>query len=558
MSTLPAPGNSLTATNSLAAVRRKALALVAGLFSVAVLLGVFSPHRLLANAARPRPLADLRREQEPSATTPPPTATPIPVGGHIDAKGACYVRLPDLPAAPGVYGGFGAYNPQSGVLTYAGGAEKRSDSLTIARHDLYAIRLDGSQKAWKTISYPNSLGYLRDPDTGCREMASVSLGNDKALSVFGKGGCDRGRFDGGVNKEGGDLQELLIGGSADVKGVRWAPNSGAKTLIGDLEVNKGKLTRPFGVFDSQRDRVVFGQGTFDVDMDAETADTVYAARRTGGQWQLTELRPEGTVPSRRFGSCAAYVHDEDLGLDGVIVIGGQQGGLTDALTYDEVWWLDFSSRPDGVWKDISARFSNRAAFGPRREGACAYDPSSRNVYSWMGRSSKDIPGGAKHSSGVWRVRLVDLGGDGALTWERLAKDDQKGLRGRNLVPSVWDPEYKRLFVLGGRNDLEELADVWVIYPDVIGEACDALDPYAPFRIGPTLTPPPTRTPSPTATAPPASPTPADTATTPPTTTVTPSLTPASSATPMATASRTATPRPAGLLLPWLSATLLRN
>lgn len=496
--------------------------------------------------------ASRRGDQEATATvTPaPPTATAIPVGGHIAAEKACYVRLPNLPAAPGVYGGFGAYNPQTGVLSYAGGAEKRSDTLTLARHDLYAIRLDGSQAAWKTLNYPSSLGYLRDPDSGCREMASVALSGGRALSVFGKGGCDRGRFDSGTKKEGGDIQELLIGASADSKGVRWAPNSGAKALIGDLETHKGKLTRPFGVLDTARERVVFGQGTFDTDLDTDTADKVYAARQSGSQWQLQELHPQGPVPSRRFGSCAAYVKDQDLGLDGVLVLGGQQGGMAGAITYDETWWLDFSGRPDGEWKDISARFANRADFGPRREGACAYDATSRTFYSWMGRSSKDVPGGAKHSSGIWRVRLDPLAGAGPLTWERLAEDDLKGLRGRNLIPSVWDPEYKRFFVLGGRNDLDEFADAWVIYPDLTGEACDALDPYAPFRSGPTLTPPATRTAGPTA-PPPDTPTPTATVNAPATETVPPSAT----ALPSATASATASPPPPAaprLLLPWLS------
>ena len=36
------------------------------------------------------------------------------------APRACYVRLPDLPQA--VYGGFGAYDPSTRMLAYAGGA----------------------------------------------------------------------------------------------------------------------------------------------------------------------------------------------------------------------------------------------------------------------------------------------------------------------------------------------------------------------------------------------------------------------------------------------------
>lgn len=549
MSTPSAPSVPSSRRPVAAGIRRAAV-LAAGIGVLGVGLAIPGGRSsLAAPSAGPAPRR-VKQEATPTATVAPPTATPIPVGGRIAAEKACYVRLPNLPAAPGVYGGFGAYNPQTGVLSYAGGAEKRSDTLTLARHDLYAIRLDGSQAAWKTINYPSSLGYLRDPDSGCREMASVALGGDRALSVFGKGGCDRGRFDAGTKKEGGDIQELLIGATADGKGVRWAPNSGAKALIGDLETHKGKLTRPFGVLDTARERVVFGQGTFDTDLDTDTADKVYAARQSGSQWQLQELHPQGTVPSRRFGSCAAYVRDQDLGLDGVLVLGGQQGGMAGALTYDETWWLDFSGRPDGEWKDISDRFANRADFGPRREGACAYDATSRTFYSWMGRASKAVPGGAKHSSGIWRVRLDPLAGTDPLTWERLAEDDLKGLRGRNLIPSVWDPEYRRFFVLGGRNDLDEFADAWVIYPDLTGEACEALDPYAPFRAGPTLTPPPTRTAGPT-TPPTDTPTPTPTVTASATQTPPPSATALPSATASATASPTPTP-PSRLLLPWLS------
>lgn len=461
-----------------------------------------------ASATAAVPLQDATATAAATSTdgTPQPTSTPIPVGGRLAAKNACYVRLPDMPVTPGLYGGFGAYNAATGVLGYAGGAERETDALTTTHHDLYAIRLDGAD-AWKAINYPATVGYNRDNDRGCREMASVKLSDTNWLSVLGKDGCDKGRFDAGKQK-GGDLVELQVGASADAAGVKWVSNSGATELTGPLLDGEGKLVRLFGTYDAQRKRVIFGQGTFDNDVDASSQDRIYAATKAGSQWRITDLHPTGQAPVARYGTCAAYVNDLDNGLDGVLVVGGQQGGAADPTSYNEVWWLDFGARAAGEWRNITGRFTNEADFGPRREGACAYDAKSRTFYSWMGRASKDIPGGAKHSSGAWRVDLSALGTEAPLTWERLAKDDLKGVRGRSLLPSVWDPVNKRLFALGGRNDLDEFAEVWAIYPDVTGAECDDLDPFAPFRAGPTATRRPTSTatvaaatgsPSPTAT-----------------------------------------------------------
>ncbi|MCB0215827.1 MAG: hypothetical protein H6648_02835 [Caldilineae bacterium] len=485
--------------------------------------------------------APMQATAEPSAAptddaTPEPSKTPIPVGGRVDGKNACYVRLPDLPANHGLYAGFGAYNWETGVLSYAGGASKLNETTTTAYFDLYAIRLDGEAAAWKSIGYASGVGYTRESGKGCRDMASVALGPSSWLSVFGRDGCDNGRFDNGMFS-GGDIKELQLGATADRAGVRWTAGSGVRDLIGVLLEQEGKLRRAFGVYDDRRKRVVFGQGTFDNDVAAGSQDKVYTARKAGSQFQLSELRPAGRAPAPRYGSCAAYVGDASAGLDGVLVLGGEEGGLSGSLTYDEVWWLDFSGRADGEWFDISDRFENRADFGPRREGACAYDPETRFFYSWMGRSSKDIPGGAKNSSGAWRVNLAELGGSAPLTWERLAKDDLKGVRGRSLIPSVWDPVNKRMFALGGRNGQEAFTEVWAIYPDVSDEACDALDPYAPFRSSPRPTPSPS--PSPEATASPApsltpSPTATEAATPAPTATASPSPTDTATARPSAT------------------------
>ena len=93
---------------------------------------------------------------------------------RIQMENACYVRLPDLPDAR--YGGFGAYNEETGVLTYAGGAEKLTEENTEAHEELYAIRLDGSEDRWTKIPYNSSVGYTSDSDDkGCREMASVQI-----------------------------------------------------------------------------------------------------------------------------------------------------------------------------------------------------------------------------------------------------------------------------------------------------------------------------------------------------------------------------------------------
>ena len=52
-------------------------------------------------------------------------------------------------------------------------------------------------------------------------------------------------------------------GETEGGGVRWVANSGVSPLPdGLLKDNKGKLARLFATYDSQRSRLIFGQGTF--------------------------------------------------------------------------------------------------------------------------------------------------------------------------------------------------------------------------------------------------------------------------------------------------------
>ncbi|MEO8084044.1 MAG: hypothetical protein ABI780_09495 [Ardenticatenales bacterium] len=434
------------------------------------------------------------------APTPAAAPTAVSVGGRIAAENACYVRLPNLPKA--LYGGFGAYNAASGVLTMAGGAERRSQDNTIALSNLSAIKLSAATAAWSDIPYGGGNGYSRATDHGCWGAANVQVSPTNWVSIMGKDGCDNGAFD-ATNKKGGDIKELQIGDRASGSGVRWVPNSGAKQLIGDLEARKGVLAWLFGAYDAKRDRLIFGQGSFNTEQDDLTRDEVYSAVRTGSKWQLKEMFPTGGHPVRRYGSCAAYVSDKDTGTDGVLVVGGAAASIIGApvTTYNEVWWLDFAGRAEGEWRNITARFDNMDAFGPRREGACAYDADSRSFYSWMGFASAGIPDGAGRSSGAWRVNVSALSDANAkLHWDRLAPDNLTGVTGRRNIPSVWDPVNKRMFVLGGRTAIDEFSDVWAIYPDVTGEACQTLDPYAPFA-GPPATPTTPVPPAPTASGP---------------------------------------------------------
>jgi len=341
-------------------------------------------------------------------------------------------------------------------------------------------------------------GFTQENDKGVPRDVLAStlpskLGQARWLSIMGKDGCDNGAFD--AKKKGGDIKELALG--TDAGSVAWVPGSRIYQLIGDLAGAKGKLARAFATYDSTRGRVIFGQGTFDDEIERKSQDEVYQATQVGNKWKLTELFPAGPIPQRRFGSCAAYVYDKDTGVDGVFVLSGHSGGMTGTVTFKEVWWLDFSGNPGkGEWAQITDRFSNMDDIGYRREGACAYNPDTKQYYSWMGRANAKVPDGAKRSGGVWRVDLSTLGdalSDPAnkLTWERLAKDNLAGIKGRRLVPSVYDWKNNRLFAIGGRNGLATYADVWAIYPDVTGAACQSLDPYAPFPI-PTPVPLPTR------------------------------------------------------------------
>lgn len=428
-----------------------------------------------------------------TGSTSPAGLAQVPVGGKVQADNACYVRLPSLPGAR--YGGFGAYNADTGVLAFAGGAEKRTEENTIAYGDLWAIKLDGSMSTWAPIPYSASSGYLRQTDRGCREMAVAQVSGSHWASVGGKDGCD------GSTNLFGDVKELYVGAAADATEVRWVPNTGAilSSLPPVLAADRFRLARLFATYDTQRQRLILGQGSFDDERDARTRAEVYYATAQGSTWSIRQLHPAGEVPSRRYGTCAAYVYDPAQGLDGVFVLGGQEGAPpnTPATTYKEAWWLDFKDNAAGKWVNLSGRVANWDQFGYRREGACAYDPDSKFFYSWMGRANASIPDGASHSAGMWRVSLSQLGdATSNLTWERLAKDKLTGVTGMRLIPSVYDLKTKRFFALGGRVSLGEYTDVWAIYPDVTGDACTNLDPYAPFR-NPTT---PTPEPAPTATA----------------------------------------------------------
>lgn len=460
--------------------------------------------------------------------TAAPTA--VPVGGTFQADNACYARLADIPPTrlgAGTYGGHGAYNPKTGVLAYVGGADKASDENTYVFSTLFGIKLDGVATKWTDIPYSKSVGYNQAFDKGCRELASIQMSDTDSVSVLGKDGCNNNEH--GYGSSGGDIRQLTVGASANSAGVRWVSGSGAPNLPGDLGARKGALVRLMAAWDSQRSRIVFGQGTFNDEQELESQDKIYAAKKVGSSFQVSQLRPTGDIPKRRFGTCAAYIHDADAGVDGVFVLGGQEGAPENipATTYAEVWWLDFKAGgTNGEWMNISSRFTNLVKdnnnptapyLGGRREGACAYDRDTKTFYSWMGRASGSIPDGSSHSSGAWRVNLAQLGDATAtLTWERLAKDNTKALKGRRLIPSVWDPVNKRMFAIAGRNGIDAYQDVWAIYPDITGEACATLDPYAPFRPGaptPTPLPGPSETPGPTPTGG-SGPTPAPTAASP--------------------------------------------
>ncbi|MBK6769472.1 MAG: hypothetical protein IPG72_10805 [Ardenticatenales bacterium] len=417
-------------------------------------------------------------------------APPMPTE-RIQADNACYVKLPSLPQAR--YGGFGGYNEKTGVMTFAGGGIALTADNSVSDHDLYAVKLDGAMASWNTVMYGGDEGYTRENNKGCREMATAKVADGVWASVLGTGGCDNGHVD-AATKSGGDVRLLSIGSSPDAKGVRWLPDSlNVGSVPADVAAQAGRLTHLWAVVDSQRGRAVFGQGTFNTLSEAASQDGVWTAAPSGTKWNVREMRTGGTMPARRYGACAAYVYDKDLGLDGVFVVGGTPGGGRAA--FKQALWLDLKS--GGTWSDVSARFSNLDAFGARADGACAYNGTTHQFYSWMGTADPKIADGAAYSGGVWRTNLAPLGQtEGQLTWERLAKDNLPGITGRSMVPGVFDWAQNRLFVMGGLNGTAEQSDVWAIYPDVTGDACQTIDPYAPFRVAPTPTQPPVATPVP--------------------------------------------------------------
>lgn len=434
--------------------------------------------------------------QAPSVATALPTETIVPVGGRIQAENACYVRLPSMPApaygGPGRYGQFAGFNPDSGVLVAAGGIAKEGIH-SMVYYQMYAMRLDSPAATWREILYPSGDGYQRGRNKGCREMASIAVTNTLSVSLLGKNGCDNGELSGN-----GDVRGVRIGETPDEDGVGFVPGMSVSSAPEILTDNRLGLIYPFATYDSARERVIFGQGGFSTGAASSTRPEVYEALGIGSQVTIRQLFPDGPRPERRYGSCGAYVRNDETGLEGVLVLGGNRGGPPGTtVPFDEVWWLDLADSRHGRWEEITDRFSNQAALGPRYEGACAYDAESGYFYTWLGHASPSIPDGAGLSSGAWRAALGDLADPSVpLRWERLAKDDLEGFPGRRRLPSVWDARNKRMLVLGGRIgknefDVKELRDVWAIYPDVTGPSCATLDPYAPYAPAlPSPTPPP--------------------------------------------------------------------
>ena len=98
------------------------------------------------------------------------------------------------------------------------------------------------------------------------------------------------------------------------------------------------LVRAFSVKDAKRGRVIIGQGTFETEFEQTSQDEVYQGLLQGRTWNVNQIFPKGPIPTRRYSSCAAYIYNEDEGLDGVLVMGGNTGGPA-AETLEEVWWL---------------------------------------------------------------------------------------------------------------------------------------------------------------------------------------------------------------------------
>lgn len=483
----------------LSALRRNRVAACLALCAALAVAGVLAvPARAdMAKSSASGPFA-----AAPMATVAPtaaPAPTAVPVGGRIQADNACYVRLPDLPKA--LFGMFGAYNPNTGVLVSAGGAERIDENNIISYYQMQALQLNSREAKWQSVPYPSTVGYTHENDKGCREMISVQEDASTWLSVLGKDGCDRGRFDTAARK-GGDIQALHVGATADAYGVNWVPHSGMYTLVDNLTSRKAVLAAHFATWDYHRGRLIFGQGSFNSKRETEAQDEVYVGDPVGEVIRVQQMNPTGPIPERRWGSCGAYIYDAEAGLDGVMVLGGKEGAPYNipSRLFKEVWWLDFTKSPEGVWSNVTAKFANMNNIGPRWDSACVYDPQTHFFYDWMGQADAKIPDGAGYSSGMWRVNVSALADPAAsLTWERLAKDNLKGIKGRRAFASTWDSRQKRFFVIGGRAGLIENKDVWAIYPDVTGDACQTLDPSA---MPPDV---PTPAPAPTATAVPAGP-----------------------------------------------------
>lgn len=340
-----------------------------------------------------------------TATLPMPAAQAAPAAvQRIQADNACYVKLQDLPQA--VYGGFGGYNADTGVLTFAGGADKQAQDKYFTHYDLYAIKLGAETAKWSTVMYGGGVGYIREQGKGCREMFSLHAGGGKWASVLGADGCDNGNIDG----NGGDVRILDIGATADRTGVKWTQDAlNVSSVPAELASKAGRLTRLWAVLDAGRGRVVFGHGTFDDTNDQASIDEVYSATPAGMKWNVRSMSPGGSIPARRFGSCAAYVADKNTGVDGIIVVGGRQGGAA-GTAFNEVWWLDFTKGGNaGTWTNITSRFANQNDYGARYDMACAYNGATKHFYTWAGRADPRVPDGAASSAGMWRVDLTNLG-----------------------------------------------------------------------------------------------------------------------------------------------------
>jgi hypothetical protein len=201
------------------------------------------------------------------------------------------------------------------------------------------------------------------------------------------------------------------------------------------------------IYDSLRDRLlIFGghNGSF--------LNDVWALSLAGSPaW--TQLAPNGTPPSPRYGHSAIY----DPLRDRIIMFGGDDG-----IRLNDVWTLSLAGTP--TWTELAP---SGTLPSPRSFHDAIYDPVRDRMLVFGGNDGSYL-------NEVWALSLA-----GTPNWSQLAPSGP--MPKSRSGAAIYEPDHDRMVIFGGSAGSSLLNDVWAL--QCLGSTCEVgVSPMPPPRL----------------------------------------------------------------------------